>query len=281
MSKESGSASSQALRERLGQVLETAEDGEMFSLLLDAIRSAVATDPRLARAALVSPSRSSAALQVLHEIRSFITVIAANLGEMEEQLLLVVSGKPPASIDRVQVVADFRMALQDAQMACDMCMNLARQSQVLASDGPTVSLPKVVELAARMFHRTKNPKISFVVPTRVDEVGLELDPQALIQVLWNLLRNADEATVDLENPRIELRQWATSDSVFIQIRDNGPGLAPGSEERVFELFHTTKAHGGGLGLFLCKSIVDGWGGSLSARSEESGGAVFTVCVPRA
>ena len=62
--------------------------------------------------------------------------------------------------------------------------------------------------------------------------------------------------------------------------DRGPGLPPEIAERLFEPFFTTRSDGLGLGLNICRSIVESMGGELRARNREVGGAVFEIRLPR-
>jgi signal transduction histidine kinase len=67
--------------------------------------------------------------------------------------------------------------------------------------------------------------------------------------------------------------------VRIRIADSGPGLPAGLEERIFDPFVSTKETGLGLGLSICRRIVDAHGGSITAANSPTGGAVFEVQLP--
>ena len=69
------------------------------------------------------------------------------------------------------------------------------------------------------------------------------------------------------------------DGVSVEVRDSGPGFAPADLERVFEAFYTTKSDGLGLGLSICRSIIEAHGGRLWATRCEPPGALFQFTVP--
>src|ERR1700676_1204892 len=69
------------------------------------------------------------------------------------------------------------------------------------------------------------------------------------------------------------------DGVSVEVRDSGPGFAPAAPERVFEAFYTTKPGGLGLGLSICRAIIEAHGGRLWATRGEPRGALFQVTVP--
>ena len=70
-------------------------------------------------------------------------------------------------------------------------------------------------------------------------------------------------------------------SVLVAVRDSGPGIDPDDLERVFEAFYTTKSSGVGMGLSICRSIIDAHGGRLWADANEPRGAVFQFTLPAA
>lgn len=105
----------------------------------------------------------------------------------------------------------------------------------------------------------------------------------LEQVLINLLGNALDAVAAGGAPRIDVTIEASAATLAIQVRDNGPGIAPDLLPRLFEPFFTTKEMGCGLGLGLAisSSIASDAGGSLTARNAPGGGALFVLTLRRA
>jgi C4-dicarboxylate-specific signal transduction histidine kinase len=108
------------------------------------------------------------------------------------------------------------------------------------------------------------------------------DRVQLQQVLLNLIINAIEAVSCLdEGPRELLISSGKveSEGVLVAVRDSGPGLAPATLGCVFESFYTTKPSGMGLGLSICRSIVEAHSGRLWAGANEPGGAIFQFTLP--
>jgi len=121
--------------------------------------------------------------------------------------------------------------------------------------------------------------VSLAVP---DDLPLVRGDEVLIeQVLSNLLENAARYTPP--GTRIEISASAASDALEVAVRDHGPGLAPGEEVRVFDKFHQTRPEsaqsGFGLGLAICKAIVDAHGGTIIAHNAQGGGAEFRFSLP--
>lgn len=103
------------------------------------------------------------------------------------------------------------------------------------------------------------------------------------QVLVNLLRNGLDAVSDAPERRVTVTIEQHAPDVHIIIRDSGPGINEAVLPRLFEPFFTTKAAGQGLGLGLAISrmIIEDFGGTLSARNQDSGGAEFTIVLEEA
>ncbi len=129
------------------------------------------------------------------------------------------------------------------------------------------------------------PDLTFVLDIDEDMPTLMLDPDRIHQVVLNLLQNAAKHTragsVTLEGRR------TPEGGAMIRVRDTGEGIPPQDLERVFERFHrvangdTVLAHtqGAGLGLAICKQIVEHYGGTITVDSDLAVGSTFTVTAP--
>ena len=124
--------------------------------------------------------------------------------------------------------------------------------------------------------RARRVRITRTVPQ--GPVRVMADPVRLEQVIINLLRNAVDATEREETPQIDIL-LSVGDTAVLSVRDNGHGI--GELDKLFEPFYTTKpaGHGVGLGLAISSGIVSDFGGRLTARNAEGGGAVFEMQLP--
>lgn len=101
-----------------------------------------------------------------------------------------------------------------------------------------------------------------------------LDPARMRQVMGNVLRNAVQASPD-DSP-IHAAVFRDDGRLVFEVRDHGPGIPPGDEERIFEPFYTRKTRGTGLGLPLVRRIVAQHGGTVRAGNHPEGGAVLRI-----
>lgn len=104
----------------------------------------------------------------------------------------------------------------------------------------------------------------------------------LQQVMLNLITNAIEAMDCVTDGQRLLQVTSTlcsPDKVVIAVEDSGPGMNSNDVNRIFDPFFTTKPHGMGMGLSICRSIVEAHDGRLSARSVVGRGSVFEITLP--
>jgi signal transduction histidine kinase len=108
------------------------------------------------------------------------------------------------------------------------------------------------------------------------------DRVQLQQVILNLILNAMEAMISTDDPVRELvisTDLHSSDGLLVAVSDSGPGVAPEDRDRIFESFYTTKANGVGIGLSICRSIIDAHGGRLWADALRPRGAILRFTLP--
>ena len=110
------------------------------------------------------------------------------------------------------------------------------------------------------------------------ETTLMLDRSQIEQVLINLLKNAGEACVEQIYPEVIISTHCDLEKhlFFLSVCDNGSGILPEVLDKIFVPFFTTKPTGSGIGLSLCKQIMNLHGGSISASSEIGKGSCFTL-----
>jgi PAS domain S-box-containing protein len=108
------------------------------------------------------------------------------------------------------------------------------------------------------------------------------DAERLRQVFLNLLKNAIDATPPRGEIRIEAEPCSAADSapgISIRVRDTGGGIAPEKADKIFELFYSEKRGGSGLGLPICKKIVEDHGGHIHVDSSPGSGSTFKLWLP--
>jgi C4-dicarboxylate-specific signal transduction histidine kinase len=184
--------------------------------------------------------------------------------------------------------------LEKARKALDSVMtNIDRSGEIIArirahikKEPPRDDHLDVNEVIREVIEFTRGEAAKNDVSVRMQLAkGLPLihgDRVQLQQVVLNLVLNAVEAMSMVDDRPRELAIGAEereADEIVVAVRDSGPGIDPEHLERVFDSFYTTKPSGIGLGLSICRSIVDAHGGRLWAEANEPRGSVFQFTLP--
>jgi signal transduction histidine kinase len=144
-----------------------------------------------------------------------------------------------------------------------------------AQQNEMLNVPKIVKLALDIFNEDY---IQF--SSEKEEILAKFDRTQLIRVITNLLKNAIQAMVGQENPRIILSIHEEASYVCVIISDNGVGISEENIEKVFEPKFTTKSSGMGLGLAMVKNIVETYSGSITFTSKQGKGTTFKLRFPK-
>lgn len=131
-----------------------------------------------------------------------------------------------------------------------------------------------------MGDRFRNAKVQLDIPERSDVVILACRVRSE-QVLVNLLQNALDAVVNIENPRVSFSVRDEGDQISLVVDDNGPGIDPQLADEIFGPFVTGKADGLGLGLGIARDLMTELEGTLRVVPSQLGGAAFAATLKRA
>jgi PAS domain S-box-containing protein len=153
------------------------------------------------------------------------------------------------------------------------------RGEISARREPVAEL--VATVLASLRRRLQEASISVRTSGLQDVGGAMVDRVQIEQVLGNLLRNALDVLVDTDVAErwIEVSASRIGGKIEIRVSDNGPGLPPDMVESVFDLFQSSKEDGMGLGLPLCRTIVNAHGGRIWAESKPGFGALFVLELP--
>jgi len=207
-----------------------------------------------------------------HELNQPLTAV---VNYLEAARLLI--GRLP---DGERVCDLMQRAVTQAERAGDVIRRLRQFVTKGETERRAESVDKLVEEAlalALVGTRQLGVRVSLQLdrslpPVLVDTVQLQ-------QVLLNLVRNAVEAMEQVDRRELLIGTRALPGSVEISVADTGPGLSPEVADRMFEPFITTKETGMGLGLSICREIIEAHHGHLTFAARPDGGTVFRVALP--
>jgi two-component system NtrC family sensor kinase len=248
---------------------------DMLSELSAARERESADQLELARASRLTTMGAMTA-SIAHEINQPLAAIAANANAGLRWLAR-------SSPDIEEVHAALKRINTDAHRAGEIIQSVRSIFKKAPQQGALVDVNTLIQEVLALVHgdlmshqvAVKTDLDRDLLPVRADRVQLQ-------QVVLNLITNAIEAMSTVEGqPRLLTVSTRPQerDGVLIRVQDSGPGIDPGGLERIFDAFFSTKSSGMGMGLFICRSIVEAHGGHLWATSAESGGAAFNLVLP--
>jgi signal transduction histidine kinase len=253
----------------LGEVAAKLSRSMSTSLALDRLGQLDAAVQRLDRLASLGDLVS----EIVHEIRNPLVSVKTFL-----QLL-------PDRLEDPEFHQDFRLVVSDEVARLERMLDgLLRHARpgARADDQTGGLISEAVETTLQlMTHRCRERGIELDAQIRPDLPALALSEDALRQLLLNLLVNATQVTP--YGGRIVLHAgWSEREmnQLELKVEDDGPGIDPQIAAKLFEPFWTTRSdQSGGLGLAICKRIVEEAGGTIEVQNRREGGARFLVELP--
>jgi signal transduction histidine kinase len=236
---------------------------------------------REAQMALAHANRIAAIGQltasIAHELNQPLAAVAIHGGAALRWL-----ARQPPSVDEVRICIEHM--IKDADRATHIIGGLRDLTKQNAPRAEVVDLNEAIAEVITLTY-SEAVKTGVTVSTRLapEFPRVQGDRVQLQQVMLNLIVNAIQAMSGIGEGARELHistDAAPSEGgVRIGVRDSGPGLSPESLSRLFEPFYTTKPDGMGMGLSICRSIIEAHGGRLWATSCEPRGALFQFTIP--
>lgn len=171
---------------------------------------------------------------------------------------------------------------EQAKRAADIIVRLRAFISKRPANVASLDIREVVRNAlvlAEPWLRQGEIKVQFDPPA--DIPGIRADNVQIEQIVLNLIRNAVEAMepMPIDARILSLSIECDGSSVNLRVRDTGPGISPGVRETLFHPFHTSKPEGMGLGLTICQSIAETYGGMVLENASVSSGAEFQLILP--
>jgi signal transduction histidine kinase len=240
----------------------------------EALRGASADLERASRLSTMGQLTAS----IAHEINQPLAAIITNA---DACLLWLEADRPDLAEAREAATRIVRNGLRAADIIKSI-RTLTRKSapEMVSLDINDVIREVIVLMGAEFLRRSV--RVETALPSNLDSViG---DRVQLQQVVLNLIMNGIEAMSESMQGQRQLHIRSANDEsgrVGVAVEDSGPGLDPARADRLFEAFFTTKPEGMGMGLSICRSIIDAHGGRLWASPNLPNGAVFQFTLPAA
>ena len=237
----------------------------------DALHAAQSELGRVARLTTVG----AMAATIAHEINQPLAAIVAN-GSAGVRWL----DRPDPNLEEAR--SAFERVINEGHRAAQIITSIrAMFKKDSGAKSPVAINELVCDVISTSLPELKNRQISLSLQLLDNLPLIQADRVQLQQVLLNLLTNAIDSMASItDRPHMLcVRSEILEDCILISVQDSGTGIPPQHAERLFDAFFTTKPNGIGLGLSICRSIIESHGGRLSAFPAHPHGTVFQVMLP--
>lgn len=211
-----------------------------------------------------------------HEIRNPLNAMSVNLSVADEEVRDYDSDSSPEILSKV--LLHLRREVDRLSRSVTSFMQFAHPE---ANPRDAMEIEPVVEEVLDLL-KPQVEETGVAICLRIPEgATIRADFSGFRQVLYNLVLNALQAFPDAPavSPRIEIGALRESAQWYIWVEDNGPGIPPGQEEQIFEVFHSTKAAGSGFGLAIARGIIQSHDGDIRACRPGGGGTRIEIILP--
>ncbi|MFC2126012.1 PAS domain-containing sensor histidine kinase, partial [Bacteroidota bacterium] len=217
-----------------------------------------------------------------HEIMNSITPIASLTGTLTEILtedIKQTNGNYEMEEESVKDLSEGLLTIENRSKGLIRFVDAYRDYTSIPKPKFTiVSIKKMFDHIEHLLGlEMQSLKIDYSASVIPENLDITADRELVEMVLINLIKNAKEAVLGREEPKIELRSRIDSEHrIIIEVKDNGPGIIPEAIERIFIPFYTTKNQGSGIGLALSRQILQLHKGRLTVKSEPEIYTIFTL-----
>lgn len=203
---------------------------------------------------------------VAHEIRNPINAIGMIAQRLNKEFNVSESQQ-----EYKEITALLRSEVNRINKIITQFLSYAKPLEVKAEG---VNLKKFFEEIKYLLEEyAKQKQIDFILQNENGEI-FRFDPDLIKQALINIIQNAFDAVP--EHGRVKVKYKTENDRLLIEIKDNGPGIPPEIQKRIFDLYFTTRTDGNGLGLSIAQKIISQHNGSIQFSSSFNKGTTFNI-----
>ncbi|AZQ43013.1 sensor histidine kinase [Nonlabens ponticola] len=209
------------------------------------------------------------AKQVAHEIKNPLTPMRLTVQSFERRF----DPEDPDARDKIKEYSN--SLIEQIDVMSNIAGAFSTYATMPAQKNEQTNVPKITQLALDIFN---DSHIHY--EEDASELCAIFDRTQLIRVVTNLVKNALQAQHEQRHMDIKVSVTHDENNIYLKVSDNGTGVAPENESKIFEPKFTTKNSGMGLGLAMVKQIVESFNGTITMETLYGSGTTFTVTLPR-
>ncbi len=211
------------------------------------------------------------AKQIAHEIKNPLTPMKLSIQHLQR----AIKDDPFKAVDLSNRVS--RTLIEQIDNLTDIATAFSSFAKMPKAQKEEVNLEEILNVSIDLFNEQKK-----IITKKYSENNalVYADKNQLISVFNNLIKNAIQATNDIENAKIEVRLFKEKNWFYIEVEDNGTGISEEKKPKVFVPNFTTKSSGTGLGLAISKQVIENLNGNIWFESKANEYTIFYVKIPK-
>lgn len=209
------------------------------------------------------------ARQVAHEIKNPLTPMRLNIQHLQRTM----ADDPEHMQERLDKFS--ALMIEQIDTLSRIANEFSNFAQMPKPEITKINAHQCLQQVAELYGSTPNVDVQF--ENRVnDYVAINADKKQLMRAISNLVKNAIQSIPAGKMGKVSISLSRNEDKLVIQITDNGKGISPEEQHKIFEPYFTTKSGGTGLGLAMVKNMLNEFGAEISFTSAEGQGTTFTI-----
>ena len=246
------------------------EIGELVTEYNKMVRELEKSAQRLARSEREGAWREMAQ-QVAHEIKNPLTPMKLNL----QYLQMAIDQNSP-DVKKISLYVA-NILLEQIDHLSKIASDFAQFADITYSKNQIFDLNEVLENVVELY--ATNDKILIRTHFQTDAIKIKADKTQITRLFTNLLQNAVQSVPESREVIIEIKSVLYNQKILVSIRDNGEGISSTKTDKIFTPNFTTKSSGTGLGLAMCKGIIEKIDGKIWFETKENEWTIFYVEIP--
>ena len=212
------------------------------------------------------------AKQVAHEIKNPLTPMRLRV----QHLLRTLDSDPDIAAEQLKKFSN--SMIDQIDTLSGIASEFSNFAKMPKANNIVLNMPNTVKASLDIYLEDENTNVTFENLCDT-EPEVFADKDQITRVVNNLVKNAIQATEDIDDPKIEIELYTENDTCLLSVKDNGVGIKPEQREKIFVPNFTTKSTGMGLGLAMVQNIVHAANGDIWFESDDQSGTVFYVSLP--
>jgi two-component system nitrogen regulation sensor histidine kinase NtrY len=212
------------------------------------------------------------AKQVAHEIKNPLTPMKLSVQHLQRSY----TNGPSEQLD-ILFTKTSKLIIEQIESLSAMASEFSNFAQMPEDKFEVFDVSTILQSTKDLFKQSENAEIIVNIKP---EIFIYADPEQVKRVFNNLIKNATQAIPDNRKGKIDIDLKTVNNKVKITIKDNGKGIPTENYKKVFVPNFSTKNSGMGLGLAICRKIVESAKGTITFVSKKNIGTTFTITLPR-